>query len=126
MKAAEQKYAIANEHKVALEEQLDEIRVQKTTLENLLEKEKNSKQSFQQGFVKCILYVVSLHCVELDQLSLEYQQKVQALNNTSACENNLKVEVLNFQKNLQITQQHLTELETEVHHILSYLNLHNV
>lgn len=114
MKAAEQKYSITNEQKLALEEQLDEIRVQKATLENLLEKEKNSKRSIQQGLIKCIVYVFSLYCVELDQLSLECQQKVQALNNTSVRENNLKVEGLNLQKNLQITQQHLTELETEV------------
>ena len=118
MKAAEQKYSITNEHKVALEEQLDEIRVQKCTLENMLEKEKNSKRSIQQGrFDKCLLSAFSLYFVELDQLSLDHQQKVQALNSTSVRENNLKVEVLNLQKNLQITQQHLTELETEVLHI---------
>lgn len=55
-------------------------------------------------------------CVEFDQLSLECQQKVQALNNTSIRENKLKVEVLNLQKDLQITQQHFTESETEVYY----------
>ena len=56
-----------------------------------------------------------MFCVELDQLSLEYQQKVQLLNNTSIRENGLKIEVLKLQKNLQMTQQHFTETETEVH-----------
>ena len=55
-----------------------------------------------------------MSCVELDQLSLEYQQKVHTLNNTNICENELKIEVLNLQKNLQTTQQHFAESETEV------------
>ena len=49
LKTAEQKYSITNEHKMALEEQLDRMRIQKSTLESLLEKEKNSKRSIQQG-----------------------------------------------------------------------------
>ena len=61
--------------------------------------------------------------IELDQLSLEYQQKVQILNNTNIRENELKVEVLNLQRNLQTTQQHFTESETEVLHIWYYCNI---
>jgi len=49
LKAAEQKYSITNEHKNAIEEQLDKMRIQKSNLENLLEKERNSKRSIQQG-----------------------------------------------------------------------------
>ena len=57
-----------------------------------------------------------MFCSELDQLSLEHQRKVQILNDTSIRESGLKVEVLNLQKNLQITQQHFTESKTEVHY----------
>ena len=58
MKAAEQKYSITNKHKVTLEEQLDEMRIQKSTLEGLLEKEKNSKGFIQQGFLHVLLHFV--------------------------------------------------------------------
>ena len=106
---------------MALEEQLDGMRIQKSTLESLLEKEKNSKQSIQQGLSNmfCLLYHIWYVYVELDQLSLEYQQKIRLLNSTSIRENELKVEVLNLQKNLQTTQQHFTESETEVLYIRS-------
>ena len=57
-----------------------------------------------------------MFCSELDQLSLEHQRKVKILNDTSIRENGLKVEVLNLQKNLQITQQNFTESKTEVRH----------
>lgn len=61
MKATEQKYTITNEHKTALEEQLDGMRMQKNTFEDLLEKEKNSKQSFQQSLLNVLfLSAVSL------------------------------------------------------------------
>lgn len=65
----------------------------------------------------CCFYLL-LVClyIELDQLSLEHQQKVHTLNNITIRENELKVEVLNLQKNLQLTQQHFTESETEVDH----------
>jgi len=52
--------------------------------------------------------------LELEQLSQEYQQKVQALDETSLHESELKTEVLNLQNNLQLIQQHLTESETMV------------
>lgn len=70
-------------------------------------------------FVYLICYTVlyGVFCIELDQLSLEYRQKVQILNNVNIRENELKVEVLNLQKNLQTTQQHFTESETEVLYI---------
>ena len=64
-------------------------------------------------FSVCYLYDIS-SILELDQLSQEYQQKVQALNETSLHENELKTEVLNLQKNLQLIQQHFTESETMV------------
>lgn len=50
LRAAEERYSIVNENKMALEEQLDGLRIQKGSLENLLEKEKNAKHTFQQGF----------------------------------------------------------------------------
>lgn len=59
LRAAEQKYSITNEHKIALEEQLDEMRMQKSTLENLLEKEKNSKRSIQQGLLNMFLSAIN-------------------------------------------------------------------
>jgi len=61
LKAAEERYSIVNENKKALEEQLDGLRIQKSSLENMLEKEKNAKQTFQQGFCcwVCHLYDVS-------------------------------------------------------------------
>lgn len=46
---------------------------------------------------------------------MEYEQKVRILNDTSIRENKLNIEVLNLQKNLQMTQQHFTESETEVY-----------
>ena len=67
------------------------------------------------NYVLLLASIYGMFCIELDQLSLEYQQKVQILNNTSIHENELKVEVLNLQKNLQTTQQHFTESETEVY-----------
>ena len=58
LKTAEQKYSISSEHKVALEEQLDAMRVQKSTLENMLEKEKNSRRAVQQGLTTmCFAYL---------------------------------------------------------------------
>lgn len=62
LKAAEQKYSITNEHKIALEEQIDEMRMQKGTLENLLEKEKNSKRSLQQGGLLNVFLSVIMFC----------------------------------------------------------------
>ena len=58
LKTAEQKYSITSEHKVALEEQLDAMRMQKSTLENMLEKEKNSRRVIQQGLpaIFCLPY----------------------------------------------------------------------
>lgn len=60
LKAAEQKYSITNEHKLALEEQLDKTRIQKSTLENLLEKEKNSKRSIQQGLFNLVSTAIGM------------------------------------------------------------------
>ena len=59
--------------------------------------------------------MMSQVCIlELEQLSQEYQQKVQVLNETSLHESELKTEVLNLQNSLQLIQQHFTESETMV------------
>ena len=59
--------------------------------------------------------MMSQVCIlELEQLSQEYQQKIQALNETSLYESELKTEVLNLQNSLQLIQQHFTESETMV------------
>jgi len=73
-----------------------------------------------------VFICIYLSILELDQLSQEYQQKVQALNETSLHESELKTEVLNLQKNLQLLQQHFTESETMVHtnNIMHYALLH--